>query len=137
MTTKKSSKIKFITAVGRRKTASARVQLFKKKGSLTVNGMPIAKYFPGKVNKVFYLKPFQLTNTLGKYSGRIKVAGSGKKGQLGAVIHGLSRVLIKDNLDFRPVLKKAGLLTRDSRKRERRKAGLAHSARAKKISPKR
>ena len=137
MTTKKSSKIKFITAVGRRKTASARVQLFKKKGSLTVNGLLIDKYFPGKIDKVFYLKPFQLTNTLGKYSGRIKVAGSGKKGQLGAVVHGLARVLIKDNPDFRAVLKKAGLLTRDPRKKERRKAGLAHAARAKKISPKR
>lgn len=134
---KKSSKAKYIAAVGRRKTANARIRLFAKKGTLMVNNVPIDKYFPGEICQKFYLEPFQITNTLGKYSANIKVIGSGRKGQLGAVVHGLARALVKVNKDFRPVLKKQGLLTRDPREKERRKAGLAHKARARKISPKR
>lgn len=137
MTTKKSSKSNYIATVGRRKTASARVRLFAKKGPMTVNDQPVAKYFPGNVNQVAYLVPFTITGTVNKYSARIKVVGSGKKAQLGAVVHGLARALEKANPEFRPALKKAGLLTRDSREKERRKAGLAHKARARKISPKR
>ena len=134
---KKISKINYIPAVGRRKTATARVRLFQKKGSIVVNELPIGKYFPGEVNKALYQEPFRVTNTEGKYSSTIKVKGSGKNGQLGAVIHGLARALVLANKDFRPILKKKGFLMRDSRKKERRKAGLAHKARAKKISPKR
>ncbi len=133
----KKSKAKYVPAIGRRKTATARVRLYEKKGPIVVNGFPIDKYFPGEVNKVYYLEPFRVTNTIGKYSARIKVKGSGKKGQLGAVIHGLARALVLVNPDFRPILKKKGFLTRDARAKERRKAGLAHKARAKKISPKR
>ena len=142
--TKKATKFNYIPAVGRRKTATVRIRLYKKKslpagrqGSIIVNDLPIEKYFPGEVNKVLYMDPFRVTNTVGKYSATIKVSGSGKRGQLGAVIHGIARALEKDNKDFRPILKKNGFLTRDSRKKERRKAGYAHKARAKKISPKR
>ena len=134
---KKNSKAKYIPAVGRRKTATVRIRLYQKKGSFIVNDLPIEEYFPGEVNKVLYMDPFRVTNTVGKYSATIKVSGSGKRGQLGAVIHGIARALEKDNKDFRPILKKNGFLTRDSRKKERRKAGYAHKARAKKISPKR
>lgn len=141
---KKSLKAKYIPAVGRRKTATARVRLYQKKdlpagrqGQIIVNELPIEKYFPGDVNKVLYLEPFRVTNTEGKYSATIKVEGSGKMGQVGAVVHGIARALVLANKDFRPILKKKGLLTRDPRKKERRKAGLAHKARAKKISPKR
>ncbi len=137
MTTKKNSKSKYIAAVGRRKTANARIRLFSQKGPLTVNNQPIAKYFPGAVNKAAYLAPFSVTGTMAKYSARIKVMGSGKQGQLGAVVHGLARALEKADPSLRPILKKKGFLTRDSRMKERRKAGLAHKARAKKISPKR
>ena len=134
---KKNSKAKYIPAVGRRKTATVRIRLYQKKGSFIVNDLPIEEYFPGEVNKVLYMEPFKVTNTVDKYSATIKVNGSGKMGQLGAVIHGIARALEKANKDFRPILKKKGFLTRDSRKKERRKAGYAHKARAKKISPKR
>ncbi len=137
MTTKKSSKSNYIATVGRRKTASARVRLFAKKGPIMVNDQPAAEYFPGSVNQAAYLAPFEITGTVNQYSARVKVVGSGKKGQLGAVVHGLARALEKFNPDFRPLLKKQGLLTRDPREKERRKAGLAHKARARKISPKR
>ncbi len=90
------------------------------------------------MNKIVYEEPFKTTETEGKYYASIKVTGSGKNGQLGAVTHGLARALDKVNPeDYHASLKKAGLLTRDPRMKERRKAGLAQSARAKKQSPKR
>ncbi len=127
-----------VYAVGRRKKAIARVRLFKGKEKTLVNDQPIEKYFPGEVAKVIYFKPFQVTQTEGKYYATIRVEGSGKKGQLGAVIHGLARALDKENPELHhQVLKKNKLLTRDSRMKERRKPGLAQKARAKKQSPKR
>ncbi len=129
---------KYIYAVGRRKEATARVYLFKGKDQITVNGQPIDRYFPGEVMKVFYLKPLQVTNTLGKYTAEIKVRGSGKSGQLQAVVHGISRALDKENKElYHSSLKSQKLLTRDSRTRERRKAGQMGRARKKKQSPKR
>jgi len=85
-----------------------------------------------------YTKPFELTETVGKYYATIKVGGGGKSGQLGAVIHGLSRAFsLVDPEKFRPILKKQKLLTRDSREKERRKVGMGGKARRKKQSPKR
>ena len=134
----KKQKKDFIYAVGRRKTANARVRLSLKQGPILVNQIPIEKYFPLEIYKQKYLKPFQLTNTLQKFSATVKVQGSGKTGQLEAVTHGISRALsMADPKAYRSILKKYGLLTRDPRMRERRKAGYAHSARAKKQSPKR
>jgi small subunit ribosomal protein S9 len=133
----KKAKKAFILTVGRRKKAIARVRLYHGKGETLVNDKLIAEYFPGEVAKVFYQRPFNLTESLGKYYATIKVVGSGKKAQLGATLHGLARALIKDNQDFRPVLKKNGLLTRDSRAKERRKVGQMGKARKKKQSPKR
>ncbi len=135
---KKTSKPEFIYAVGRRKTASARVRLYLKKGPILVNEKPIEEYFPLESHKQQYLKPLKITKTEGKFSATVKVIGSGKSGQLGAVMHGIARALsLADSKEFRPVLKKHGLLTRDPRMKERRKSGLAQSARAKKQSPKR
>ncbi len=135
---KKKNKPKFIFTVGRRKTATARVRLFSGKGETLVNGIPIEKYFPGEVAKVAYLKPFALTNTLGKYYATIKVEGSGKNGQLEAIVHGIARTLDKENRElYHSLLKKAGLLTRDARMKERRKSGQMGKARKKKQSPKR
>lgn len=122
---------------GSRKEARARVRLYEKGGPMVVNERSIEEYFPGEVSKTYYLMPFKLTDTMGKYSATIKVEGSGKSGQLGAVVHGLSRALLSVNSDFRPVLKKAGLLTRDPRAKERRKYGLAQKARKGKQSPRR
>ena len=88
--------------------------------------------------KVFYLHPFKVTETVGKYDATIKVRGSGKKGQLEAVVHGLARALDKENKElFHPALKKVVILSRDPRMRERRKPGQMGRARKKKQSPKR
>ena len=133
----KIKKSKFVFAVGRRKAAIARVRLFHGKGETLVNDQPIAKYFSGEITKTFYQKPFNLTESLGKYYATIKVVGSGQKSQLGAVIHGLARALDKDNQEFHSILKKNKLLTRDPRVKERRKVGQMGKARKKKQSPKR
>ena len=136
---RKSSRTrKYTYAVGRRKTATAQVRLFKGKGKILVNEKPIEEYFPGEVAKVFYLRPFQVTNTIGKYHATIKVGGSGKNGQLDAVVHAIARALDKENRDlYHSALKKDKLLTRDPRMRERRKPGQMGRARKKKQSPKR
>ena len=124
-------------AVGRRREATARVRLFKGQGQLTVNGKPIAEYFKGLVNQKLYQQPFELTKTLGELSGSVKVVGGGFSSQLDATIHGISRALQILEVKHRGILKTNGLLTRDSRSRERRKFGLGGRARAKKQSPKR
>lgn len=138
-------------AVGRRKESSARVRIYTvagkevnlgeltlKKGDIVVNGRPIEKYFPGEIFKKLYLEPLRTTNTINRYAISAKIEGGGLKGQLGAFIHGVARTLEKiEKEKFRPILKKKGFLTRDPRVKERRKAGLAQSARAKKQSPKR
>ncbi len=128
---------KFITAVGRRKESIARVRLFAGKGEIVVNGKPIHEYFKGEILQKFYQKPFEVTQTTGKYYGTIKIEGGGVSSQLGAVIHGLSRVLAKADEKLKTLLKKQGLLTRDARVKERRKYGHAQKARAMKQSPKR
>ena len=133
----KKSTTDYIVAHGRRKEAVARIRLYKGKGEILVNQKPISDYFPGEVAKIKWQKPFVLTNTSNQYDAIIKVTGSGKSGQLDAVVHGLSRALVLTNPNFRPVLKKAGFLTRDPRVKERRKYGLAQKARKGKQSPKR
>ena len=126
-----------ISTVGRRKEAVARVRLTGGKGQITINGKPIGEYFLGPILQKIYSKPLEITKTVGKYSISVKVEGGGKVAQLGAVIHGISRALIKAEPALRPVLKKEGYLTRDARMKERRKFGHAQKARAKKQSPKR
>jgi len=134
----KKKKKNFTYAVGRRRSASARVRLHKGKEQNLVNGEPIGKYFFGDVLKSKWEMPFKLTDTVGKYYITVKVVGGGKNGQLDAVVHGTARAFSKLNSEkFRSPLKKAGLLTRDSRTRERRKVGTGGKARRKKQSPKR
>lgn len=147
----KKQKKDYIYAVGRRKESSARVRLYTSlkegqvwdnniisKDQILVNGMPIEKYFPGPLNKAKYMKPLQLTNTVGKYAATIKVEGGGKTGQLIALILGLSRALALANREKnRPVLKSKKMLRVDARVRERRKVGTGGKARRKKQSPKR
>ena len=128
----------YIYALGRRRESSARVRLFKGDGQTLVNDQPIGQYFPGVIARARWAKPFELTETSGKYFATIKVIGGGKQGQLGAVVLGLARAIQKINLEkYRPNLKKAGLLTRDDRIRERRKVGTGGKARRQKQSPKR
>ena len=129
---------KYIWAVGRRKKAVATVRLFEGKGQSTVNAKAITEYFPGKVAKITYQKPFIEGDCLGKFWGRFFVRGSGKVSQLEAVCLVLARALVKYNPDvYKTLMRKAGLLTIDSRVRERRKAGQMGRARKKKQSPKR
>ena len=129
---------KYTQAVGRRKGAVARVRLYKGKGKLIVNDLPIEQYFGASpATRVAYEEPFKLTNTLGKFDLTVTIKGSGKISQLRALVHGLARVLDKENNKHHSALKQAGLLTRDSRERERRKAGLGGRARKRKQSPKR
>lgn len=133
----KSQGQKYYFAHGRRKEATARVKLFQGQSETLVNNKPIEKYFPQEASKIEYLRPFHLTGTQGKYYAIIKVEGSGNAGQLGAVVHGISRALKSADEKHHLILKKAGLLTRDSRIKERRKYGLAQKARKGKQSPKR
>lgn len=134
----KTKKLKFIYAIGRRKTARAGIRLFHGKGETLVNSKPIVEYFSGEVAKIAYQKPFVVTETLGKYYATIQVDGSGKFAQLEAVAHGLARALDKENKDlYHSVLKQHGLLTRDPRAKERRKPGQMGKARKQKQSPKR
>lgn len=137
MATKKAPD--YVYAVGRRKTAVARIRLIEGKDEILVNGLPITKYWPGSNFEGLYMEPFKTTNTHTKYTVTAKVSGSGQMGQIGAFIHAVSRALVKVNPErFRPILKKRGFLTRDSRMKETRKAGTAGSkARAKRQSPKR
>jgi small subunit ribosomal protein S9 len=123
---------------GSRKRATARVWLYRGKGNMLVNDQPIEKYFPLLLKQNRLEIPFLATETKGKYYATIKVAGGGKSAQVDAVIHGLARALDRvDKEKYHSLLKKAGLLTRDSREKERRKPGTARSARAKRQSPKR
>lgn len=134
----KSSQGGFTYTVGRRRESVARVRLYQGKGQNLINNQPISDYFPGQLAQIAYTRPFQLTDTEGKYYFTVRVNGGGKNGQLGAVIHGLSRALaLVEEKKYRPVLKKEGLLTRDPRTRERRKVGTGGKARRKKQSPKR
>lgn len=124
-------------SVGRRKEAVARVRVLPGNSPISINGKPITEVFRSLVQQKAYQKPFEVTKTLGRYTATIKVEGGGVASQLGAIVHGISRALAKANIEYRASLKKAGLLTRDARVKERRKYGLAHKARAKKQSPKR
>jgi len=135
----KSGKSKnYVFAVGRRKTAIARVRLFRGSGEMVINNMPMEKYFPGEAAKAIWSKPFIVTDSLGKYYATVKAKGGGKSAQLGAVVHGLARALDKENKEsYHSLLRKAGLLTRDPRAKERRKPGQMGKARKKKQSPKR
>src|SRR3989344_1254314 len=125
---------KYISAVGRRKEAVARVRLLEGTGTITVNGKPITEYFQGAVFQKLYNKPLEVSSTVGKYSVSVKVVGGGQFSQLGALIHGISRALSKVSPAIRTSLKREGLLTRDPRAKERRKFGNAGKARAKKQS---
>ena len=110
-------------ATGKRKTAVARVWLRPGDGSITINKRHIDEYLKRETAKMVIRQPLELTETLGKYDIYVNVRGGGMSGQAGAIKHGLSKALLEVNPDFRPLLKKAGFLTRDSRVKERKKYG--------------
>ena len=121
-------------ATGRRKTSSARVYLKKGKGNISVNDRKLDEYFGRKVAQMLVLQPLELVDLSEKIDLRIKVKGGGSFGQAGAIRHGISRALISYDEELRPQLKKAGLLTRDPRKVERKKPGLVKARKSKQFS---
>jgi small subunit ribosomal protein S9 len=134
----KLKKLDYIYAVGRRKESSSRVRVYRGKGENTVNGKPAAKYFEGEIWAKAMAKPFGATETSDTFYFSARVVGGGKQGQLDAMILALSRALVKVSPEKnRLVLRKLNLLTRDSRKRQRRMVGMGGKARRKKQSPKR
>ena len=110
-------------AVGRRKEAVARVYLRPGNGAVSVNGRKFEDYFPNDVLKMVIRQPLQLTETVDKFDIVASVDGGGVAGQAGAIRHGIARALCLFNVELRGTLKKAGLLTRDSRMKERKKYG--------------
>ncbi len=112
-----------ISAVGRRKTSVARVRMTTGAGVITVNDKSMADYFSRETLKSIVKQPFELTSTMGKFNVTANVNGGGESGQAGAVRHGISRALCIFDATLRGVLKKAGLMTRDPRMKERKKYG--------------
>jgi small subunit ribosomal protein S9 len=110
-------------ATGRRKTSAARVTIRAGTGTLTVNGRPVEQYFGRETSKMILLQPLQLVEQVGKLDIHVNVRGGGLSGQAGAIRHGITRALMSYNPEFRPVLKKAGFVTRDARAVERKKYG--------------
>ena len=108
---------------GRRKTSVARVWLRPGAGAIRVNRRPFEDYFPRETLRMIICQPLQLTNTLGQFDASINVGGGGPTGQAGAVRHGIARALLEFDLQLRQALKRAGLLTRDPRMKERKKYG--------------
>jgi small subunit ribosomal protein S9 len=129
---------KYIYTVGRRKTSSARIRLFKGKGESIVNGLSLSDFVKNSKYKILLEKPLKLTDTIDNFYFTAKVAGGGVVSQISAIVHGISRALIKVSAEkHKSILKKAGLLTRDPRERQRRMAGTGGKARRQKQSPKR
>ncbi len=108
---------------GRRKTSTARVYLRPGSGTITVNKREFNAYFPNEALQMIIRQPLRLTETVEKFDILVNVGGGGMAGQAGAVRHGITRALMEFNSDLRPALKKAGLVTRDPRQKERKKYG--------------
>lgn len=127
------AKVQFY-GTGRRKNAIARVFVTPGGGDLLVNDRPLEKYFGRKTLEVLIKQPLNITGMLGRFDVRAKVIGGGVSGQAGAVRLGIARALVQADPNLRPVLKKAGFLTRDPRMKERRKYGLKKARRAPQFS---
>ncbi|WP_337938174.1 30S ribosomal protein S9 [Acidaminococcus timonensis] len=121
-------------ATGSRKSSVARVRLVPGEGKIVVNGRELSEYFGLKTLELVVRQPLDTTETLGKYDVIANVVGGGISGQAGAIRHGIARALLKVDADYRPLLKKAGLLTRDPREKERRKYGLKKAIKASHLS---
>lgn len=115
----------FDYGTGRRKTATARTRLYAGGGQIVVNDRPMEEYFPRKTLQMIIRQPLVLTKTLDRFDVKVNVSGGGATGQAEAVRHGISRALLQADPSLRAVLKRAGFLTRDARKKERKKYGLA------------
>jgi len=110
-------------ATGKRKTSVARVWIAPGSGNMTVNKQNVDDYFGRETSKMIVRQPFEITDNLGKYDVWVNVTGGGPSGQAGAIKHGITKALLEVDGELRPVLKKAGFITRDSRIKERKKYG--------------
>ena len=119
---------------GRRKSSVARVRLVPGSGKITINNRAFVEYIPSAAVRLDVLQPLNLTNTGSSYDVLVNVVGGGIVGQAGAIRHGISRALLEVNPEYRAVLKKAGMLTRDPRAKERKKYGLKGARRAPQFS---
>jgi small subunit ribosomal protein S9 len=128
---------KYTYSVGRRKSSVTTIKLFKGKGESMINNIKLDNYFPQKIAKIIHEKPFVITKTKDKYFFFAKILGGGKMGQVSSLALAISRALVKIDEDFRKDLRAAGLLTVDSRVRQRRMVGTGGKARRQKQSPKR
>ena len=124
----------YFYGTGRRKKSVARVRLYPGTGVVTINGRDIADYFGLETMKLIVNQPFAVTDTLGKFDVVVNVNGGGFSGQAGAIRHGVARALLSADETYKPLLKKAGFLTRDPRMKERKKYGLKGARRAPQFS---
>ena len=124
----------YFYGTGRRKKSVARVRLYPGTGSVTINGRTMDEYFGLETLKLIINQPFNVTETVGKFDIVANVKGGGFSGQAGAIRHGVARALLTADEAYKPLLKKAGLLTRDPRMKERKKYGLKAARRAPQFS---
>lgn len=120
----------YYQGTGRRKTAVAQVRLVPGSGVIIINGKPLGEAVPMASLQYQIEHPFRATSTAHHFNVTVKVAGGGVHSQVGAIRHGLSRALLRSDESFRPLLRKEGLLTRDARKKERKKPGLRRARKA-------
>ena len=121
----------YFYGTGRRKSAVARVRLYPGVGQIVINGKDAAEYFGGRaIYSQMVNQPLALTDSASRFNVTVKVLGGGVTGQAGAVRHGLARALVQSDTNLRAALKKAGLLARDARVKERKKAGLKRARKA-------
>ncbi|WP_312701577.1 30S ribosomal protein S9 [Sedimentibacter sp.] len=119
---------------GRRKKAIARVRMVPGTGKIVINKRELNEYIKYETLRVLVREPLMITDTMGQYDVLVNVKGGGYTGQAGAIRHGISRALLQVDAELRPILKKAGFLTRDSRMKERKKYGLKKARRASQFS---
>ena len=134
MAEKKSKAVSQIISTGRRKKSIARVRLFPGTGKCVVNGRDMGEYLQRDTLLLVARQPFEITSTGEKYDVIARVHGGGISGQAGALCHGIARALVRADEQFKPELKKAGLLTRDPRMKERKKYGLKKARKAPQFS---
>jgi len=120
----------YFYGTGRRKTAVAQVRLLPGNGAIIINGEPYEELYPRLEHRQAIMRPLLVTDGVDKYNAVVKVAGGGVSGQSGAISHGIARALVRADESLKPILRQNGLLTRDSRAKERKKAGLKRARKA-------
>ena len=120
----------YFHGTGRRKAAIAQIKLFPGNGVIVINGVPYEERFLGLGHRQVILQPFLVTDNVGKYNAVVKVTGGGISGQSGAISHGIAQALVRADESLKPILRQNGLITRDSRVKERKKVGLKRARKA-------